>query len=186
MLCGSCSELCSLWLITHLVLYCLFKTSQKHPLFLLQKPQTSLVLTLWPATSHSRPSSCPVTAVSLTPLQVHVWLTAESNQTGSPSEKGQEVISPFFFFWEVSVYMQRDQYKTNQSPPQFLCFLFSIHWTPTATGHFVCNKSWQVFSSCTNLKLIMNSLFSIISIILTQKRQKTTKPKQELRLEPWY
>lgn len=31
----------------------------------------------------------------------------------------------------------------------------------------------------------MNSLFSIIAIILTQKRQKATKPKQDLRLEPW-
>lgn len=72
---------------------------------------------VWPATSHTRPSSCPVTAVSLTPLQVQAWLKAESNQTGSPSQKGQEAIPPFFFFWEVSVYMQRDQYKTNQSPP---------------------------------------------------------------------
>lgn len=31
----------------------------------------------------------------------------------------------------------------------------------------------------------MHSLFSIIAIILTQKRQKVTKPKQELRLELW-
>lgn len=31
----------------------------------------------------------------------------------------------------------------------------------------------------------MNSLFSIITIILTQKQQKATKPKQELRLESW-
>lgn len=113
--CVAVVQSCILYGSSHILYSTVFsKPHKKHLSFSSKSHRHTLFRHfVWPAAPHSRQSSSPVTAVSLNSLQVQLCLRAGSNQTGSPLERGQEVIPPFCLFWEVSMYMNRDQYELN-------------------------------------------------------------------------